>query len=900
MRNGIDIIIPVYNAYDDLRKCLSSVERHTNLELDRLILVNDGSPDERILPLLKSHERQNVIVIDNEENLGFSGSVNEGMSFSKERDVILLNSDTVVTARWVDNIYRCAYSGAEIATVTPLSNSATLCSVPVMCRDNALPEGLSADDMADIVEHCSIRAYPRISVAVGFCMFIKREVINACGLFDAKTFEKGYGEENDFCNRAQQLGYVHVMCDNAFVYHKGTVSFKGEEKAALCQAHEALLNDWYPMQMRYNHLYCVHNPEQYIRDNIEPFVDLRNGKKNILYLVHLDFRSDSYGNVGGTQFHVRDLCEKNKNTANIFVMARDMDYLRLTIYAGQKRHSYKFYVGSPSLYFQFRDKKMSEIFACVLDAFKIELVHIHHVDSLSLDMYYCASERGVPVVQTVHDFYAVSPEYKLLDSENKWIGGDCQDFGRWNDSVRKVGYRDVVNIVPYWRRQFLGALELCNKIIFPSESAQETFLSYFPSLAGRSEVIYHGKSMARKRPLVVRISKNEITVSSALKVCIDSVQAADVVGYARGWGFIEGMSSESVEIYIEEHRDEHFSYLTRLTPNIREDVAVAFNNAAYRQSGFSARVFPPPANQSQSANYRIVFRCNGEYFSSPAGEFVIHWSPAPKTRPRVAFIGGMTPEKGSRLLCDIIKSGIGGAYDWYLVGATNDKDLEKLSAENFHWLGFYADHELPNILSAAQIDIICIMSIWGETFCYTLSEAVLCGIPVLGMDIGAVGDRIKKFGYGWTVPYTATAADVVGKIDEIFADAAGFAAVAEKTKAHKEKTVAEMCAEYDRLYEQCLKLSAPTYRTFSSALLLESLVKEDGFVWSPARKSWFDFSAYTELKFLTKAETEENADGAKVEVAQNSEEVSAIKAHRSFVRRLGSFMKRLITPPSTY
>ena len=93
MRKGVDIIIPIYNAYDDLCKCLESIAQHTDLSRDRLVLINDKSPDERILPLLRKWERENIIVIDNERNLGFSGNVNKGMQLSEERDVILLNSD---------------------------------------------------------------------------------------------------------------------------------------------------------------------------------------------------------------------------------------------------------------------------------------------------------------------------------------------------------------------------------------------------------------------------------------------------------------------------------------------------------------------------------------------------------------------------------------------------------------------------------------------------------------------------------------------------------------------------------------------------------------------------------------------------------------------------------------
>ena len=139
-----------------------------------------------------------------------------------------------------------------------------------------MPENVTADEYAGLIETCSLRRYPRITVAVGFCMYIKRSVIDDIGVFDAETFGRGYGEENDFCNRAEQAGYHHVMCDDTFVYHKGTASFDTEEKKKLLEEHEAILNDRYAAQMRMNHLYCMENPDQEIRDNINMYTKLHN------------------------------------------------------------------------------------------------------------------------------------------------------------------------------------------------------------------------------------------------------------------------------------------------------------------------------------------------------------------------------------------------------------------------------------------------------------------------------------------------------------------------------------------------------------------------------------------------------------------------------------------------
>jgi GT2 family glycosyltransferase len=61
--------------------------------------------------------------------------------------------------------------------------------------------------------------------AVGFCMAISLRAISRIGLFDEATFGRGYGEENDFCQRAEKAGMRNVLCDDAYVVHHGGASF---------------------------------------------------------------------------------------------------------------------------------------------------------------------------------------------------------------------------------------------------------------------------------------------------------------------------------------------------------------------------------------------------------------------------------------------------------------------------------------------------------------------------------------------------------------------------------------------------------------------------------------------------------------------------------------------------
>ena len=220
------VIIPVYNALAALRRCLASLRQH-NQEIAHLILINDASPDPEVadeLASLASFECSHR-VLSNPTNLGFVGTVNRGLAHSSG-DVLLLNSDTVVSAGWLTAIERCAASDPTIATITPFSNNAEICSIPTFCQANPEPDNLEA--VAASVRAAGNPSYLELPTAVGFCMWIRRVAINAIGDFDQATFGRGYGEENDFCMRARAHGWRNVICDDAYVVHQGGQSFSAE------------------------------------------------------------------------------------------------------------------------------------------------------------------------------------------------------------------------------------------------------------------------------------------------------------------------------------------------------------------------------------------------------------------------------------------------------------------------------------------------------------------------------------------------------------------------------------------------------------------------------------------------------------------------------------------------
>lgn len=810
---AVDIIIPVYNGYEDLQLCIPSVKKYTDLTKHRVILINDCSPDERIAPYLDGLAEEHILVLHNEKNLGFSANVNKGMAQSKDRDVLLLNSDTIVTEGWLEKIVACAYREAAIGTVTPLSNSATLCSVPVMCQDNPVPENFTVDEYAALIERCSLKRYPRITVAVGFCMFIKRCVIDDIGNFDVETFERGYGEENDFCNRAEQAGYHHVMCDDTFVYHKGTASFDTEEKKALLEAHEAVLKERYAKQMENNHLYCMENPDQEIRDNLNMYTKLHNGRQNILYLLHLDFQEGAFNNIGGTQIHVKELMQAFCRDYNIFVAARDEEYLRVTAYTDQDVVSLKFEIGEPPQFPVFRDEKLRRIYEQLLTAFDIDLVHIQHSQDLSLELYYAAEKFGIPVLATIHDFYYVCPTIILLDQENKFCMPEDEKLSGEACRARcaeclgqKRGIASQVDYLRIWRRENEKALSLCRKLFFPSKSARDVTLHYFPSLKDKCMVIYHGEDKL-ERDIIHVPSPDRVQKNAKLHVRLDRVPGAGQgLNDVKGWAYLEGVSNEETKIYVElvDNKGKKDCFLANKAP--RPDIVEAFGAPEALMCGIDLRIrtrkiADGPVKLHVYVKHGGAVYTDGQSFK---GEYRHRFGK--RGRLNVAFLGGMVPQKGSLMARELIpmdKSSI----NWFVLGAIGDKRIMEISQDNCFFSSTYKKDELPQLLEDNEIDVICILPIWPETFSYTVSEAWMNGIPVVATDIGAVGERVRETGGGWLVKPDAEPEDVMQLFHHIMDHPGEYQEKKEIVEGLDLKSVEQMCGEYRSFYEELLEFT---------------------------------------------------------------------------------------------
>jgi len=241
------IIIPVHDAVEEVRACIASVLHHTDLRDTEVMIIDDASSDPAIGELLNAYEaRPGLRIFRASHNQGYTRTVNLGIKLAAGRDVILLNSDTIVTPRWLEGLRASAYSRPMVGTVTAMSDNAGAFSFPIAGQKNERPDHLSHEQYALLMVQATYQCpAPAVPTGSGFCLFMRRAMIDAVGLFDVDRFPRGYGEENEFCMRAMDEGWQHLISPWSFVYHVRNASFKGE-KEQLLAAGLARLTALYP------------------------------------------------------------------------------------------------------------------------------------------------------------------------------------------------------------------------------------------------------------------------------------------------------------------------------------------------------------------------------------------------------------------------------------------------------------------------------------------------------------------------------------------------------------------------------------------------------------------------------------------------------------------------------
>ncbi|WP_278534837.1 methyltransferase domain-containing protein [Delftia acidovorans] len=505
----VDVIVPVYRGLDDTRNCIESVLASPCRTRWQLVVINDASPEPEVTAWLrdKAAQEPRITLLENEENLGFVGTVNRGMALNTAHDVLLLNSDTVVANDWLDRIRQAAYGDARIASVTPFSNNATICSYPRFCEGNDLPPGMDTAAIDALCARTNPGQVVDVPTGVGFCMYIRRDSLNAVGLFDTEHFGKGYGEENDFCQRAAAAGWRNLHLLDTFVLHTGGVSF-GESKSPRERAAMETLRRLHPRYEADVMAFVQADPARTARLALDVARLQAQAAHQPVVLAVLHDRA------GGTVRHVRELAQFLQGRA-LFLMLSPAAGGTVVLRRAEEKEAFE-------LAFRINDQ-MEELVQALR---QLGVVHVHYQHLLGhseaiLDL---PARLGTAHDFTAHDFYTYCKNISLTGIDNRYVvplrAGEC-------GCCEPTDTAPYAGTVAQWRHRNALLLNNARHVLAPSQDTASRIAGFVPG--ARVQAVAH-TDLPAQLPAPVA---HPLAATAPLKIVVlgamSAIKGADVL-----------------------------------------------------------------------------------------------------------------------------------------------------------------------------------------------------------------------------------------------------------------------------------------------------------------------------------------------------------------------------------
>jgi len=458
----VDIIIPVHGAAAATRRCVDSVLAAKQQREFELIVVDDASRDPELSRYLRDlADGGRIALLEQPERQGFAAAVNRALAVHGDRDAVILHSDAVVANDWLDRLAYHAEREPGVGMVVPFSSSGDSAGYPRLHAANPL---LDAAGVAAL-DRLFVRANPRQSAALPFacgpCLYLRRDCVVAVGPFDRAPFGSDWGVEIDFCLRAASVGFHHFLAGDVYVGHAGRASY-GADASALAARSEEVLDLVYPGHPGTRAALRTRAPGR-------PFarrVDLMRLAEFPVPLVV--FVAHGWG--GGIRRHMSDLAA--------FARGR-CEMLNLEPAAGD----------TVRLYWPRADEEFSAYFtlpgelpelARLLQALRVARLHYHHVHLLPRSILDLPSAAALPYDCTLHDYYAICPQYHLVTGEGRYCGEPAA--AGCAACIAQRPHRWDLDITA-WRAVFAPFLDRADRVIAPSADVAKRINRYWPGLA---------------------------------------------------------------------------------------------------------------------------------------------------------------------------------------------------------------------------------------------------------------------------------------------------------------------------------------------------------------------------------------------------------------------------------
>jgi GT2 family glycosyltransferase/glycosyltransferase involved in cell wall biosynthesis len=479
----IDVVVPAFRNVLATQRCLDSLLAAPNRTAMEIIVVDDASPEPELVRYLREQEnRGRITLLEQASRQGYAAAVDRAATLHPERDLVVVQSDGEVANDWLDRLTAHA-AAAGVGVVGTFTSAAGSATYPRAQCANPMPSGESVATLDRLFAQANRGESVALPSVDGPCLYFRRECLAAVGQLGSAPLEDDYGAEIGFCLRAGAAGFRHLVAGDVFVGHDAHASYGAAEAAQLHERSRTALAEHYPDFAAQQSEVLHHDPTQPFARRVDLARLAQSSRPRLVFVSH------PWG--GGIRRYMNDLTALLDGQCDVLYLE---PVSASTVQLHWPREGEAF-----AAYFSLPDDLglLAEVLRGV-GAARLHFQHVHMLPRAVLDL---PSAVGIPYDCTLHDYYAICPQYHLVTALGQYCGepdaAGCaaclaQRPSQWGLDIGE------------WRGLFAAFLRSADRVIAPSHDVAARIGRYVAGLP--MDVWSHPERSGEAPPRVARVA----------------------------------------------------------------------------------------------------------------------------------------------------------------------------------------------------------------------------------------------------------------------------------------------------------------------------------------------------------------------------------------------------------
>jgi glycosyltransferase involved in cell wall biosynthesis len=450
----VDIVIAAGADADAAVGCVRAVLAAANATaFDIFAVIESGAADLFDAAFAASATRVRRVIAEPSAQ----AALDAALRARSDRDVVVLAADARVHGDWLDRLVAHATRDA-MGVIGTFTNGAGTATYPL--RDASAGLDAAAGTLDDAFACANRGRSAEVDVVRGPCRYFTRRVLRALGVTVGTIVDARLA--TDLSERAARAGLRNAIAGDVWVARVSErLTDDGDDESMDADAAALLL----ALTRRVDLARLAASPQP-----------------------ALVFVSHGWG--GGVRRHMQDLAALVADRAEVLHLEP----------AGSGHVRLSWWRAGESFDARFALPEELDALVTTLRAAGVARLHFHHVHGMPKTILALPDALGVPYDCTLHDYYAICPQYHLVDTKGRYCGEP--DASGCAACLAKRPAQWGLDIGA-WRALFAPFLARAARVIAPSEDVAARTRRYFPSLS--IAVWPHPEPALARAPAIVRV-----------------------------------------------------------------------------------------------------------------------------------------------------------------------------------------------------------------------------------------------------------------------------------------------------------------------------------------------------------------------------------------------------------